>query len=88
MFRFNKKDSGFIVKLNIAGSVMKYCEVTGFFEFRGEVYYRAKGVSARNLYDVDKSFTEKIKELYPEEFCNVKAVDISNLLVQPLKAVK
>lgn len=76
------------IKLKKDKEEIEYGKVTGFFEFRGEFYYRAKGVAARNLYDEEKSFTDKIKELYPEEFKNIQAKEVSVLKVRPMHVIK
>ncbi len=76
------------IKLKKDENDVEYNKVTGFFEFRGEYYYRAKGVAARHLYDEEKSFTDKIKELYPEEFDSITAKEVSVLKVRPLHAVR
>lgn len=60
-----------------------YKDILGFFEFRGEIYYRAKGVAGRHLKS-DMPFSAKIKELYPEDFADALSTEISNLEVTPL----
>ena len=60
-----------------------YKDILGFFEFRGEIYYRAKGVAGRHLKS-DMPFSAKIKELYPEDYKDALASEISNIEVTPL----
>lgn len=56
----------------------------GFFEFRGVIYFRPAGESAKAICDFKTSFVQDIKIRYPEEFEGVSNVEISKLLVSPL----
>lgn len=71
------------VYLHKTNCEVPYKEVTGFFLYRGVAYYRVKGVAGKSL-DDNKSFTEKIKELYPEEYGEVSAAQVSDIMVVPL----
>ena len=69
------------------GEEVTYGNVIGFFKFRDTIYYRTKGTAARTLDEKSLSFTDSIRELYPEEFDNATIKDISYILVQPLRLV-
>ena len=75
-----------IISLTNDGDEVIYKEVTGFFSFRGDKFYRVKGAAGKSIKD-NKSFTDFLKEKYPEEFCKCKVSDISTLKVQPLKVI-
>lgn len=94
MFKFIKeklfrspKVEEFELVLTPDGEEVTYGNVIGFFKFRDTVYYRAKGTAGRTLDETSLSFTDSIRELYPEEFENASIRDISNMLVQPLRLV-
>lgn len=70
------------------GDEVTYGDVIGFFKFRDTIYYRAKGVAGRTLDERSLSFTDNIREEYPDEFKDYNAKEISALLVQPLYLVK
>jgi hypothetical protein len=77
-------DNEVVITANKARELVAYKDVTGLFEFRGEVYYRErKGSSGKHIAS-NKSFTDKIKELYPDQFMKASSSDISDLLVTPL----
>lgn len=80
----NIEKPDYVMSLKKEENVVKYKDVCGFFSFRNVVFYRAKGVAGKCITD-DMTFTEKIKSLFPDEFQNVTATQISNLLVQTLK---
>ena len=62
-----------------------YKEVLGFFSFRGDIFYRVKGSAGKSV-KTGSSFTDFIKEKYPDEFGKCKVSDISALEVMPLEA--
>lgn len=86
MFFFSKKKpvADFQVNLKKTGNKVTYGEVVGYFEFRNEIYYKVKGSSGRNVKDLEKPFTAKIKELYPDEFKDYLAKDIRSIIVNEL----
>ena len=88
MFGKRKVKPDFTVNFIKATTQIEYSKITGFFEFRGQLYYRAKGVAARNINDLNKSFTDNIRELYPDEFVNSTMKDIGLIMVTPVKVIK
>lgn len=72
--------------LKPAGVTVTYKDAIGFFEFKGDVFYRAKGAAGKNIY-TDESFTDYIKVKH-DEFVDLTSKDISTLTVQPLIVVQ
>ena len=77
----------FCINLESYGESTTYGCVLGFFEFRGEIYYRARGAAGRKVDNNDKSFTDSIKELYPDEFKDYTPAKVCTIKVTPLKVI-
>lgn len=95
MFRFLKKkfitvrkNTPTVITLEPKGDEVTYGKVAGFFKFRDVVYYRSRGSAGRTIDNEALSFTDSLLRLYPNEFDNASAKDISEVLVQPLQFVK
>ena len=85
MFKRQKPD--FTIELERGENDVIYADVSGFFEFRGEVYYRYNGSPARHIYD-NMKFSEKIKANYPEEFALITSTGLSLINVRPVYVKK
>ena len=83
-----RKDAPIVITLKPTGNEVTYGKVAGFFKFRDVVYYRSRGSAGRTLDSKSLSFTDSLLQLYPNEFDDASAKDISEVLVQPLQFVK
>ena len=78
-----KKNKDIKLRLVFSGKEIPYGSLKeGFFEFRGVLFYRAKGESARLVEDSSKSFTNYIKETYAE-FSEIRPSEVSAIMVNP-----
>jgi hypothetical protein len=89
MFGLKKKSSNTkTIQLVVTDKEVEYGSVIGFFEFRGEIFFRAKGSAGKKISDFTTSFTDAIKEKYPDEFGKILSTEVSALKVIPLKVVE
>lgn len=93
MFSFGQKKKNSTKEVKLVGIKTEEKQLgqieTGFFEFRGEIYVKsAKSGAAKSITNLSKSFTDSIKELYPEEFEEGKPKDISLMKVTELYFIK
>ena len=78
-----KKNKDIKLRLVFSGKEIPYGNVKeGFFEFRGVLFYRAKGGSARLVSNSSKSFTNYIKETYTE-YSEIRPSEVSAIMVNP-----
>ena len=80
----NELVSGYGIKFKETDNEVNYGKVVGFFTFRGDIFYRAKGVAAKEVKS-GVSFVEFIKDKYPEDFAKAKMSEVSNLTVTLLE---
>ena len=78
-----RKNTDVTLNLEASSAPVLYKEAVGLFSFREDTFYRSKGSAGRSLKE-DKSFSDFLKEKYPEEFANMKATEISSVKVIPL----
>ena len=83
----NELVSGYGIKFKVTNNVINYGKVTGFFAFRGDIFYRAKGVAAKEVKS-GISFVEFIKDKYPKDFTKAKMSEVSNLAVTILEVAE
>ena len=83
----NELVSGYGIKFKETDNEVNYGKVTGFFTFRGDIFYRAKGVAAKEVKS-GISFVEFIKDKYPEDFAKAKMSEVSNLTVTLLEVTE
>ena len=76
-----------LIKLSENVETVPYKDVTGFFNFRGEVYYKAKGSAGKLISDDETSFSNSVKQRFPEEFENFTLQKIGYIEVTPLKVM-
>ena len=86
---FNVKETPgiHVVVLKEDGEPVMYKDAVGFFDFRGDLFYKAKGAAGYNLI-TGKPFMQVITEKYPEEFGTVTTKAIGALYVFPFSAAE
>ena len=83
----NELVSGYGIKFKVTNDIINYGKVVGFFAFRGDIFYRAKGVAAKEVKS-GISFVEFIKDKYPKDFAKAKMSEVSNLAVTILEVAE
>lgn len=83
----NELVSGYGIKFKETDNEVNYGKAVGFFTFRGDIFYRAKGVAAKEVKS-GISFVEFIKDKYPKDFAKAKMSEVSNLTVTLLEVTE
>ena len=68
------------------GDEVTYGKCSGFFVFRGDIFYRVKGSAGKSIV-TGEAFAEYIKSKYPEEFQKTTMSAIANIVVQSLNVI-
>ena len=77
----------YLIRLSENEGTVPYKDVTGFFNFRGEIYYKANKGAGKLIHGDETSFSNSVKERFPEEFENFTLQKIGYIEVTPLKVM-
>ena len=86
---YAKEDSmpDYVIELRETGEEVAYKDVTGFFSFAGEIYHKSKGAAGKHVRNTELTFSDSVKERFPEDFGKYTGPKIGTIPVQPLEVV-
>ena len=87
LYSKDDEEPDFVIELKETGEEVAYKDVTGFFSFKGEIYHKSKGAAGKHVRNTELTFSDSIKERFPEDFGNYTGPKIGTIIVKPLEAV-